>query len=183
MIEIFLTAVSLALDALAVSVATGLTLKNFRLRHALLMGVYFGGFQFIMPLIGWFLGSTVAEYVSKISPWLSFLLLAAIGGKMIWGAVRGGDEAEGMTKLTHTKLLVLAVATSIDALAVGVTFAFREVSIWLACAVIGIVAFVLSVLGGMFGSRLGGSFQKRAELVGGLVLVGIGIKILVQSLL
>ena len=181
MVYIFLIAVSLALDAFAVSVSSGLTVKGFKLRHAILMGTYFGAFQFMMPLIGWLLGSTVAEYVSAVSPYIAFALLAFIGGRMVWGAVKGGEETSAPDRLTHGRLLVLAVATSIDALAVGVTFAFMEINVWLAFTVIGIVAFVLSVLGGMLGGRLGDKFQDRAELFGGLVLIAIGLKILIES--
>ncbi len=180
MLSIFLIAVSLALDAFAVSVTSGLTVKGFNIRHALLLGCYFGAFQFIMPLVGWFLGSTISRYVSRIGPYISFLLLAIIGGKMVYGTLRGGDE-QNVTDLSHGRLLALAVATSIDAFAVGVGFAFMDVAILLSSAIIGIVAFVLSVIGGMLGGRLSGVFQKRAELIGGLVLIGIGLKILIES--
>lgn len=182
MTYIFLIAVSLALDAFAVSVSSGLTVKGFNIRHALLMGAYFGAFQFAMPLIGWLLGSTVADYVSAISPYIAFTLLAFIGGKMVYEAIKG-DEGEALTELTHPKLIALAIATSIDALAVGVTFAFMDIDIWLACAVIGIVAFALSVAGGMLGGKLGERFQDRAQLFGGIVLIGIGLKILIESFL
>jgi putative Mn2+ efflux pump MntP len=184
MISIFLIAVSLALDAFAVSVSCGLTVKGNALKNSLLMGTYFGVFQFIMPLIGWFLGSRIASYVSAISPWIAFVLLAFIGGRMIIGTFKPEEEREpAPEKLTHGRLFVLAIATSIDALAVGVSFAFMEVNILLSCTIIGIVAFVLSVIGGTIGKKLGDRFQKRAELLGGIVLVCIGLKILLESLL
>ncbi|MBQ8975172.1 MAG: manganese efflux pump, partial [Oscillospiraceae bacterium] len=127
---IFLIAVSLALDAFAVSVTSGLTVRGFNIKHSLLMGTYFGMFQFVMPLLGWLLGSTVSQYVSRYGPWIAFALLAFIGGRMIVSALRSGGAAP-IGKLTHRRLLVLAVATSIDAFAVGVSFAFMEISIWL----------------------------------------------------
>lgn len=181
-IYIFLIAVSLALDAFAVSVSSGLTVKGFNIKHALLMGAYFGGFQFIMPLIGWFLGSTIAGYVSAVSPYIAFALLAIIGGNMIRSSLKGEDE-EALHELTHSKLLMLAIATSIDALAVGVTFAFMDINIWYACTIIGVVAFALSIVGGMLGGKLGEKFSGRAGIFGGIVLIGIGLKILIESFL
>ena len=183
MITTFLIAVSLAMDAFAVSVTSGLTVRNFSRKHALLLGVYFGGFQFLMPVLGWLLGSTIAEYVQRFSPWISFVLLGVIGGKMLLGAIRGEEEPEVPPELSHKRLFVLAVATSIDAMAVGISYAFSDEPIFLNSAVIGIVAFVISYLGGMLGGKLGDRFQSRAESVGGLVLIGIGIKILLQGIL
>ena len=184
MVYTLLIAVSLALDAFAVSVSCGLTVKGNGLKNALLMGCYFGAFQFIMPLIGWLLGSSVAGYISAISPWVSFALLGFIGGRMIYGALKHSEEEEpAMDRLTHGRLVVLAIATSIDALAVGVSFAFMDVDIILSCAIIGIVAFVLSVIGGTIGKKLGDRFQKQAEILGGIVLVAIGLKILLENLL
>ncbi|MBQ8929699.1 MAG: manganese efflux pump [Oscillospiraceae bacterium] len=183
MLYIFLIAVSLALDAFAVSITSGLTVKGFNIRHSLLMGVYFGAFQFIMPLLGWLLGSTVSHYVSRFGPWISFILLAFIGGRMVYSALRDNDDEAGETSLTHRRLLLLAVATSIDAFAVGVSFAFMRINIWGACTVIGVVAFAMSIIGGQIGGRLSGVFQKRAEVIGGLVLIGIGIKILLEGIL
>ena len=185
MVYILLIALSLALDAFAVSVSCGLSAKGSGLKNALLMGCYFGAFQFAMPLIGWALGNTVAQYISAVSPWVSFGLLGFIGGRMIWGVIRPGGEGEAPApeRLTHGRLIVLAIATSIDALAVGVTFAFMEIDVFLSCAVIGLVAFVLSVIGGTIGRKLGDRFQKHAELLGGIVLVGIGLKILLENLL
>ena len=182
LIEIFLIAVSLALDAFAVSVSSGISIPGFGGRQAVKMGVWFGGFQFAMPLIGWFLGSSVSQYIEAVDHWVAFGLLALIGGRMVWGALKAGagEEEEASPDLSARRLCLLAIATSIDALAVGVSMAFMKVDILVSALVIGVVAFGLSVVGGLVGKRLGALFQRRAELVGGLVLVGIGIKILAE---
>lgn len=183
-VEVFLIAVSLALDAFAVSVSGGISVKGFGWRHAVKMGGYFGLFQFAMPLVGWFLGSSVSAYIEAVDHWIAFGLLALIGGRMVWGALKNGcgECEEGPTDLSCRRLLVLAVATSIDALAVGISMAFMDVNILLSAVVIGLVAFFLSVLGGLLGKRLGCLFRRRAEIVGGLVLIAIGVKILVEHL-
>lgn len=184
MVEIFLIAVSLALDAFAVSVSSGIAIPGFGWKQAVKMGLWFGTFQFAMPLAGWLLGSSVSGYIEAVDHWVAFGLLALIGGRMAWGAVRGGgDEEEAPADLSAKRLCLLAVATSIDALAVGVSMAFMRVDVLFSAIIIGIVAFVLSVVGGLAGRRLGSLFQQRAELVGGLVLIGIGIKILVEHTL
>ena len=182
LIEIFLIAVSLALDAFAVSVSSGISIPGFVGRQPVKMGVWFGGFQFAMPLIGWFLGSSVSQYIEAVDHWVAFGLLALIGGRMVWGALKAGagEEEEAPPDLSARRLCLLAIATSIDALAVGVSMAFMKVDILVSALVIGVVAFGLSVVGGLVGKRLGALFQRRAELVGGLVLVGIGIKILAE---
>lgn len=179
MIEIILTALSLSLDAFAISVTNGLTVKGFGLKHALMMGLYFGGFQFIMPMLGWFFGSAVSSYLSGVDSFIAFFLLAGLGVKMIWDSIRGGaDDETGVIRLTHARLALMAVATSIDALAVGFGYALIDLNVWLASGIIGFTAFVLSVLGGLFGKKLPGVFGKRANIIGGVVLIGIGIKIL-----
>ena len=181
MVEIFLIAVSLALDAFAVSVSSGIAIPGFGWKQAVKMGLWFGAFQFAMPLAGWLLGSSVSGYIEAVDHWVAFGLLALIGGRMAWGAIRGGgDEEEAPADLSAKRLCLLAIATSIDALAVGVSMAFMSVPVLLSAVVIGVVAFVLSVVGGLAGKRLGALFQRRAELVGGLVLVGIGLKILIE---
>lgn len=184
MIEILLIAVSLALDAFAVSVSSGISVPGFGRRQAVRMGAYFGLFQFAMPLAGWVLGSSVSSCIEAVDHWIAFGLLAFIGGRMVWGA-RGkeGEGTRGPEELSCRRLVVLAVATSIDALAVGVSMAFmKDVNILFAALVIGAVAFGLSVAGGLAGRRLGSLFQKRAERVGGLVLIAIGLKILIEHL-
>ena len=172
------------MDAFAVSVTNGLTIRDFNRRHALWMGVWFGGFQFLMPLLGWVLGSTVAEYVSTYAPYLSFALLAYIGVKMIRESLSGEGE-QGMTTLSHRRLLVLAVATSIDALAVGVTFAFSppNMGILAACILIGCTTFCIAYAGAVLGSRLSKLNPARAGILGGCVLVDIGLKILLEALM
>lgn len=184
MFEILLIAVSLALDAFAVSVSSGISVPGFGWKHAVKMGCYFGFFQFAMPLLGWLLGTGVSRYIEAVDHWIAFGLLALIGGKMVIEALKkgGGEEPCAPTELTARRLTVLAVATSIDALAVGVSMAFIDVNVIAAALVIGVVAFALSLVGGLVGKRLGGLFQKRAELVGGVVLIGIGVKILTEHL-
>ena len=183
LLSILLIGVSLSMDAFAVSVTNGLTLKDFRLRHALWMGLYFGGFQFLMPLLGCLLGSTVSHYIMRFGPYISFLLLGFIGGKMLIEGIRpGGEEDAGMAELAHKSLLASAVATSIDALAVGVSFAFQEdLKLLPSCLLIGCTTFVISVGGALLGSRIPGVSGKKAGIVGGLVLIGIGLKILIQG--
>lgn len=179
MFSVFLIAFSLALDAFAVSVSCGISVRGFSWRQALEMGCWFGAFQFIMPLIGWFLGSRVSVYIKAFDYLVAFLLLTLIGGRMILEAVKGEEDA-AVTALTVGRLAALAVATSIDALAVGVPMAFMEIDILSAAAVIGLVAFALSVLGGLLGRQLGVLFRRRATIAGGLVLIGIGVKMLIQ---
>ena len=185
LVSILLIGVSLSMDAFAVSVTNGLTLKNFNFRHALWMGLYFGGFQFLMPLLGCLLGSTVSHYIMRFGPYISFALLAFIGGKMLLESIRpSGEDADGMSTLSHKSLLGAAVATSIDALAVGVSFAFQEdVKLLPSCLLIGCTTFVISFLGAMLGSRIPGLSGKKAGIVGGLVLIGIGIKLLVEGVI
>ena len=183
MLSILLIGVSLSMDAFAISVTNGMTLaKPFRIRYAVWMGGYFGGFQFLMPLLGFLLGSGVKGYVEAWGPYISFFLLAFIGGKMIFDNVRPGEEEAGMTALSHPKLLMMAVATSIDALAVGVSFAFMEdVSLLPSCALIGCTTFVLSIAGALIGSRIPGLSSRKAGLIGGVVLIAIGVKLLVEG--
>lgn len=182
MIEILLIAVSLAMDAFAVSVSTGIAVPGFGVRQAARIGAWCGFFQFAMPLIGWFLGTSVKSYIQAVDHWIAFVLLAFIGGHMVWDALHSACGEEAVTDLSTKRLFLLALATSIDALAVGVTLAFIDVNILLASAVIGVVAFVLAMLGGLLGRRLGCLFQRRATLLGGAVLVLIGVKILFEHL-
>lgn len=183
MVAVFLMALSLSMDALAVSMSCGLAVRRFNIRHAMMLGAYFGAFQFLMPLIGWFLGSSVSNYISSACPYVAFVLLAFIGGRMVKNALLPEAEKTPVPEtLTHGRLFVLAVATSIDALAAGFSLIYMNVNIWLACAIIGAVAFLLSVLSGLLGGRLGCRFQSRAELFGGLVLIFIGLKILFEHI-
>ena len=184
-IELFLIAVSLAMDAFAVSVSNGLILPNVKKRNAVTFGLYFGLFQFFMPIIGYFLGNKLTKYVQQFDHWIAFILLGIIGFNMIKESF--SEEEEDVTKekeiLKVKNMTMLAIATSIDALAVGVTFAFiGNMNIVFACSVIGIVAFILSYAGLMIGKKIGPFFKTYAERIGGLVLVGMGIKILVQHI-
>lgn len=180
--EIFLIAVSLALDALAVSVSTGITLPGFSWRQGIKLALWFGGFQFFMPLLGWFLGSRVAWYMEAFGSWVAFALLGTIGGRMLWQGLSGTGEEEGLGDLSARRLCVLAIATSVDAWAVGVSMAFWRVEILPAAGVIGLVAFVLSLLGGFVGKKLGTLFHRWAQVAGGLILVGMGFKTLLEHL-
>ena len=179
---IFLLALSFAVDAFAVATSTAIAAPGFRKRDAVKMGTWFGVFQFVMPLLGWLLASGMSRYIVAFDHFIAFGLLAFLGGKMVWGSFDKTCEV-GSADLSARRLCLLAIATSIDAMAGGVSMAFMpDVNIWLACTVIGIVAFVLSYVGGVLGKHLGCLFQKRAELVGGLVLIGIGTKILIEHL-
>ncbi|MBQ9604700.1 MAG: manganese efflux pump [Firmicutes bacterium] len=185
--EIFVIAVSLAMDALAVATTNGLVLKKVSFKHACIFGLYFGGFQFAMPLIGYFCGSIFSEYIAMIDHWIAFGLLSIIGGKMLWDSLQA-DEDEALlydeSKILAPKnMTMLAVATSIDALAVGVSFALTKgCNIWLSSAIIGIVAFALSFLGVIAGRKIGSKFQAYATRVGGCVLMIIGLRILITDL-
>ena len=183
--ELFAIAVALAMDAFAVSVCAGCALKRVTAVHFLRLSLTFGFFQFLMPVIGWALGLTVRGFIESWDHWIAFALLAWIGGNMIRG---GGDDSEdgescSVDPTKGRKLLILAVATSIDALAVGVTFAFLRVdNILSAVCFIGCTTFVLSAVGVKVGSVFGARFQSRAELFGGVVLIAMGVKILLEHL-
>ena len=184
LVEIFLIAVSLALDAFAVSVSSGISIPGFGPRQAVKMGLWFGTFQFLMPLLGWLLGSSVSQYIEAVDHWVAFGLLAVIGGKMAWESLRRGcgEEDEAPPDLSARRLCVLAIATSIDALAVGITFAFLNVPILAAVAFIGVVTFVISALGVKIGNLFGARYKSKAEIFGGAVLILIGAKILLEHL-
>lgn len=181
-IEIILIAISLAMDAFAVSVGKGLSLRTIEPRHALKVGVWFGGFQALMPLIGYYLGRSFAGVVVSVDHWIAFGLLLLIGLNMIRETIWGDEEDDSASDFGIRTMFVMAVATSIDALAVGVSFAFLDVNIWVSVLVIGLVTLLLSssgiYLGRIFGSRLG----DKAGIVGGVVLIAIGVKILVEHL-
>lgn len=181
MLQIFLIAVSLAMDAFAVAVSTGISVPGFGGREAARIGLWCGAFQFLMPLAGWVLGSSVRSYIVFIDHWIAFGLLALIGGNMIREGLSGQGE-EGMADLSVRRLFLLALATSIDALAVGVTFAFLEVLIVPAASVIGATTFCLSLVGVAVGNFFGTRYKRRAELSGGVILILLGIKILLEHL-
>ena len=180
-IELFILAVGLSMDAFAVSICKGLSVQRLRPRHALICGAYFGGFQALMPLIGWLLGRQFEVLIKSIDHWIAFALLVLIGANMIREAVK--NEEENLNdSFTPRTMLPLAVATSIDALAVGVTFAFLDVEIVPAVSMIGVTTFVLSAIGVKIGNVFGAKYKSKAELVGGIVLVAMGIKILIEHL-
>ena len=179
--ELFVLAVGLSMDAFAVSICKGLSLGKIKVKHMCIAGMWFGGFQALMPLIGYFLGSLFADMITKYDHWIAFILLLFIGGNMIQEAV--GDEEHVDASMDVKGMFILAVATSIDALAVGVTFAFLKVAIVPAVSFIGIVTFVCSAAGVKIGSIFGTKYSKKAELFGGVVLILIGIKILVEGLI
>ena len=181
-IELFLTAVGLSMDAFAVALCKGLKMPRLSWKHAFIIGVFFGGFQGLMPLLGWVLGTQFERLIQSVDHWIVFALLAFIGGKMIWEALRDDGEACDDGALGLRELIVLAIATSIDALAVGISFAFLDVKIVPAVLLIGAVTFVLCVLGVCIGNKFGAKYKKRAELTGGAILVLIGVKILLEHL-
>ena len=187
-VELALIAIGLSMDAFAVSVCKGLGMRTLNWRHALVIALFFGAFQGIMPVIGWALGTQFESYITSIDHWIAFGLLAFIGGKMLWDAFHeDGDEcvqcAEGeKPRLDVKELVMLAVATSIDALAVGITFAFLRVDIVPAALTIALTTFVLSFIGVAAGNSFGSRFRKPATVAGGVVLVLIGVKILLEHL-
>lgn len=182
----FAVAVSLSMDAFAVSVSCGITVSDFRFRHTLKVGLYFGLFQLGMPIIGYYLGIGVRNLIESYDHWIAFVMLAFIGGKMICdGVADKKEDAESCcakAKLSTGRLLILAVATSIDALIIGITIALTGKEIFLTSAIIGAVCFVFSVCGGMLGRFLGKTFSKYATVIGGVILVAIGLKTLVEHL-
>ncbi len=181
-VTILLIAVGLAMDAFAVSIAAGMsTDASCKRKNALLMASFFGGFQMLMPLIGWAVGLTLQDIISSIDHWVAFGLLAFIGAKMIYDSTKK-DEAKTST-LKLAMLLTLAIATSIDALMVGLSFALLQTSIILPIVVIGVVTFTLSTTGFIFGHKLGQIFESRIKIIGGLTLIGIGLKILFDHML
>ena len=180
-LELLLVAVGLSMDAFAVAVCRGLEMRRIDYRQALLIAVFFGGFQALMPVVGYLLGAGFEHYISAFDHWIAFALLAFIGGKMIWEAVRGGEE-EQPQELDLKMLLLMAVATSIDALAVGITFAFLRMDILSSALTIGATTFLISFGGVAAGNRFGARYKQKAEIVGGVVLVLIGAKILLEHL-
>lgn len=179
-VELFILAVGLSMDAFAVSICKGLSLRKINVKHMCIAGAWFGGFQALMPLIGYLLGNFFTDMITKYAHWIAFLLLLILGGKMIKEAF---EEEEQLDNSMDTKtMLLLAVATSIDALAVGVTFAFLKVNIIAAVLFIGCVTFVCSAFGVKIGSIFGAKYNRKAQILGGIILVGIGVKILVDGL-
>ncbi len=180
-IELLVLALGLSMDAFAVSICKGLSVPKLQAKHCLICGVYFGGFQALMPLIGWALGIRFQSMITNIDHWIAFVLLAVIGANMIKESFSKEEECPDASFGFKT-MLTLAVATSIDALAVGVSFAFLDVSIVPAVLLIGVTTFVCSAVGVKIGNVFGNRFQSKAEFLGGLVLIAIGLKILIEHL-
>lgn len=181
--ELLLLSIGLGMDAFAVSVCKGISMKKMDWKKACIIGLYFGGFQALMPVIGYFFGTSFQSIITNIDHWVAFVLLGIIGGKMIQEAFqKDKDEEEYSSDVSVKTMLILSVATSIDALAVGITFAFLNVNLLLAITFIGLITFVLSVVGTKIGNRFGDKYKGKAEFIGGIILILIGFKILFEHL-
>ncbi len=184
MITLILTALSLAMDAFSVSISNGLCMKKAKIKDALKTGLFFGIAQGVMPLLGYMGGSIFSEFIESVDHWIAFVILGFIGLKMISEALENikKNEKENCDVLTLKKLFFQAVATSIDALAVGVSFAALKINIIFAASVISLITFSLSFIGVFIGKKVGKTFREKAELFGGVILIGIGLKILIEHL-
>ena len=185
-VEILLIGIGLSMDAFAVAICKGLGMRRINYRHTFIIALFFGGFQALMPFLGWLLGRQFEAYITSFDHWIAFALLTFIGGRMIWEVVRKKEDASNSAscgqKLDIKELLILAIATSIDALAMGITFAFLSVSIGKASGLIGCTTFVISALGVFIGNRFGAKYKDKASLTGGIILILIGCKVLLEHL-
>lgn len=179
--EVIFISISLAMDAFAVSICKGLSMSKLDWKKAFIIAFYFGIFQALMPVVGYFLGATFSDLVTSIDHWIAFILLGIIGGNMIKESFDDEEEKRN-DNVDFKTMIVLAIATSIDALAVGITFAFLKTSIVLPVIFIGVITFLMSLLGVKLGNKFGDKFQNKAELLGGVILILIGLKILVEHL-
>lgn len=179
-LELILIAVGLAMDAFAVSVCKGLSMSKMEWKKAVIIGLYFGGFQALMPLIGYVLGVGFEDKIKSLDHWIAFILLVFIGINMIKEAFETKEESND--KIDFKTMIILSIATSIDALAVGVTFAFLNVNIMLAISLIGIITFIISMIGVKIGNVFGDKYETKAELAGGFILIFLGVKILLEHL-
>ena len=182
-LTIILIALGLSMDAFAVSVTSGFTIKHLKINHALRLAAFFGLFQAVMPIIGWLAGFSLKEFIIDIDHWIAFGLLSIIGVKMIYESFKLNPKEEKSDPLNIYMLLMLSVATSIDALAVGLTLSFLHISVIIPAIVIGVITFLLSFAGVFIGDRFGHVFENKIEIAGGLILIGIGIKILIEHLI
>lgn len=183
-LEIFFISISLAMDAFAVSISNGMLLKNIKIKYAIKFGIFFGSFQFIMPILGYYLTNFLGESLLKFNNYIAFALLNIIGLKMIIETFKNEKDNiyDNSNILSIKNLTILAIATSIDALAVGVSFSLINVNIFKSSLIIGVVAFIFSFLGVLIGRKISGLFSKNAERIGGVILIIIGFKILIQNL-
>lgn len=175
-----LIGLGLSMDAFAVSIASGVAIKDLKISHAFRIALFFGGFQAIMPVFGWLSGLSLRDYIASFDHWVAFGLLFAIGAKMIYESFKLEEKENGKNPLNLYVLLILAIATSIDALAVGLSFAFLKVAIVAPVLIIGAITFVTSFCGVFIGDKMGHFFEKKIEIAGGLILIGIGIKIVIE---
>lgn len=180
--ELFVLAVGLSMDAFAVSVCKGLAMQHIDWKKMCIVGLWFGGFQALMPSLGYLVGSLFQEYITAFDHWIAFILLCIIGGNMVKEALSKEEEEDTNASLAFSVMLLMAIATSIDALAVGVTFAFLQVNLLFAVLFIGTTTFVLSAAGVKVGSVFGTRYKARAELAGGVILILLGLKILLEHL-
>lgn len=179
-LTIILTAVGLAMDCLAVSISCGITMNEFNRRDAVMLAIFFGGFQGGMALLGWLGGTGFAGQIEFIDHWIAFGLLAIIGGKMIKEGMEKKQECETFNIRKMKVLIVLSIATSIDALAIGITYAFLQTPILIPVLLIGIMSFLFAIMGSTLGKKLGQFFGNRMEIIGGIILISLGIKILLE---
>ncbi len=182
LLSLFLIAVGLSMDAFAVSVCKGLATPKYKLKYSMICGAWFGGFQALMPTVGYLLGVNFKKYITAIDHWIAFVLLALIGFNMIREALKNDDEGADPS-FTAKSMLLLAIATSIDALAIGITFAFLDVNIVAAVLFIGVCTFVISAAGVKIGSVFGTRFKSKAEIAGGAILIILGLRILIEHLM
>ena len=180
-IEILLIAIGLAMDAFAVSICKGISFKKMNWKKAIIVGLYFGIFQAVMPVLGYFLGTTFETLVTKIDHWIAFILLSLIGLNMLKEAF-GKEEECCDDSVDFKTMVILAIATSIDALAIGITFAFLKTNILVSTLLIGIITFIVCVLGVKIGNKFGDKYERKAEVVGGIILIFMGVKILLEHL-
>lgn len=181
--ELIIIAIGVSMDAFAVSICKGLSLQKIRPEHIGLTALWFGGFQALMPLLGYLLGVSFADFVSSVDHWIAFILLGIIGGNMIKESCTKDDECEYDPDFSFRTMLALAVATSIDALAIGVSFAFLRVNIWEAVVLIGLTTAIFSGTGVYIGKIFGCRYKSKAEFAGGFILIAMGLKILLEHTL
>lgn len=184
-IEVLLIGIGLSMDAFAVALCKGLSMRKFNFKASVFIAAFFGFFQAFMPFIGWLVCRNFEKYITRFDHWIAFILLGFIGGKMLWDAIKemkNPEEEEEEFRLKIGELFLLAIATSIDALAVGISFAFLNINIWSSITIIGICTLILSFIGVLIGNKFGSKFKTKAEILGGIILILIGLKILLEHL-